>query len=272
MSASVRLFIRSGPIYNRRMYISPKKHLLSDTLLLAALIRICGTALNAGIRLAMRSAGSLSPDMLNARISNAQFAVSALQLILVFAVMLRSYFRIRHMISVIPREDRSEIRQLQKEQFGDDISSLSAEKVSRLLEIWMTILVGAQSLYDVSAILYRDAVRDMADILSEAGGAGRSETFELYNVTHGFKYLSMFIAIMLGIMITGIFLRDRFLKISAVLISALFILCFAFVQMTTLSFLNARIGVVWTSVIFHVLETFGLLITAFYLRVRYNGV
>ena len=42
--------------------------------------------------------------------------------------------------------------------------------------------------------------------------------------------------------------------------------------MASVNILNTQIGIVWTSVIFHFVETAGLLLLALYLRERYNGV
>ena len=60
--------------------------------------------------------------------------------------------------------------------------------------------------------------------------------------------------------------------LSAAVISAAFIAAFALLRMASVNILNTQIGIVWTSVIFHFVETAGLLLLALYLRERYNGV
>ena len=43
-------------------------------------------------------------------------------------------------------------------------------------------------------------------------------------------------------------------------------------EMFTLSLLGRNYGIVWSSVIFHLMETVGLFALARYLRIRYHGV
>ena len=94
----------------------------------------------------------------------------------------------------------------------------------------------------------------------------------IYNLTHGFKYQGMLIALLLGAMMTGIFLDDRALKITSIVIACLFMLSIAGPEMFTLSLMGRRYGIVWSSVIFNLMETVGLFALALYLRWRYNGV
>lgn len=92
-----------------------------------------------------------------------------------------------------------------------------------------------------------------------------------YNGTHGFKYIGMFIAILLGIIVTGILLRNKGMAIASGILALLFMISFCLLNMWTLSlsFLNINLGIVWTSVLFHSLQTFGLLILGIFIRKRY---
>jgi len=251
------------------MYINPKRHLLSNALLISAIIRLGGSGLYALLRLLVRNTGSVLPDMLDSHIHLIQSVISMIQVVLVGYVLFHSYRKVRRMISLIPAEDRDDMGILQAEAFGKNTSSLSADAISRLLQIWMAILVGTQMIYDLSSQIYRNVLTQLIAVIS---ADNNQAMIALYNSTHGFKYLAMFIAIMLGIMMTGIFLNDQFLKIIALLLSLIFVVSFSFLRMTTVNILNTSIGVVWTSVIFHLIETVGIFVLAFYLRFRYKGV
>ncbi|MBQ4307680.1 MAG: hypothetical protein II759_03805 [Lachnospiraceae bacterium] len=254
------------------MYLSPKKHILSGALIACALIRLGGSFIAAAIRLVLRKGGSALPDMLIEQSEAARSAISAVQVLLSAAVFFLALRRIKHMIDLIPEEDRADLGRLQEEAFGRKVSALSAETIAKLLEIWMAILVGAQILYDISVLIYRNIVVQFLAVTASVGSGAAGSMTAIYNSTHGFKYLSMVIAIMLGIMVTGIFLSDRALELSAAVISAAFIAAFALLRMASVNILNTQIGIVWTSVIFHFVETAGLLLLALYLRERYNGV
>ena len=210
------------------MYFGPKKHLLSNTLLAAALL-------------------------------------------LTVFVFLRALGRVRRSLALIPEEDREAMGRLQAEVYGKENAALTADKVLQLLQIWFVILGGAQLIYDLSSELYRKFVLGLGTALSGSELAGTTYVF-LYNLTHGFKYQGMLIALLLGVMMTGIFLNDRLLRISALIVAALFMAAAAGMSMTTVSVIGQEIGFVWSSVIFHLLETVGLSAMALYLRQRYHGV
>ena len=93
----------------------------------------------------------------------------------------------------------------------------------------------------------------------------------LYNGTHGFKYIGMFIAIILGILVTGIFLKDRFLWIFSAALTGIFMIAFVTLQMGTITIAGRDYGIVWTAVIFHLVQTIGILLLSVYLRRRYQG-
>ena len=175
-------------------------------------------------------------------------------------------------MGIVEEDDREEMGRLQEEVFGEKLSSLSAQEVSKLLQIWAVIFIGAQIVYEVSSSLYRGFVNDLFDLLSVAVFQDASALLSIYNNTHGFKYLAMVISILIGVMMTGIFLDDRFLKGVAVGTAFLFLVCFALLQIHTVSVLGRSIGIVWTSVIFHFLETAGLVCFSLYLRGKYQGV
>ena len=94
----------------------------------------------------------------------------------------------------------------------------------------------------------------------------------LYNMTHGFKYLEILSAILLGVVMTGIFLSDQYLKIASMVILGLFLISFGLLQMQTVYLMGREVGIVWTSLIYHITETVGLIALARYLARRYRGL
>ncbi len=103
-------------------------------------------------------------------------------------------------------------------------------------------------------------------------GLGWTSYVTIYNNTHGFKYMGMLLAILIGVIMTGIFLKDKLLKGVTLACTALFLITFSLFQMQTIEFFGKSIGIAWTSVIFHFVETMGLIALALYLRYRYHGV
>ena len=51
-----------------------------------------------------------------------------------------------------------------------------------------------------------------------------------------------------------------------------YLLAFGLFQMQTVSLMGREIGIVWTSIIYHITETAGLLILSLYLTKRYKGL
>ncbi|MCR5676153.1 MAG: hypothetical protein K6G16_10640 [Lachnospiraceae bacterium] len=253
------------------MYFSPKKHILSDVIMMVALVRFAGASLYGLLRLLLRQSGVV-PDMTDRSLWTLQMTFSVATLLVSAVIFLCALYRISRGLRAVPVEDRQEMARLQEEVFGDNNADLPAETIRRLLRIWFTILVGAQSMYDFSSIIFRRFITRLTQFFVDTTGGTGEVYVSIYNLTHGFKYQGMLIALLLGAMMTGIFLDDRELKIAAILIAALFMLSAAGMQMFTLSLLGKSYGIVWSSVIFHLMETVGLFALAWYLRGRYRGI
>ena len=112
----------------------------------------------------------------------------------------------------------------------------------------------------------------LMDALSTGEGMSDGTFIMLYNMTHGFKYLEILSAILLGVVMTGIFLNDRYLKLGSLAILLLFLVSFGAIQMQTVYLMGREIGIVWTSLIYHITETLGLFLLSLYLTVRYKGL
>lgn len=250
------------------MFLNRNKRILSNALLMSALISLLCGGLNLLLRFLLRNFMSFSPDMLDHRIWIATGFVSVIQICLTLGIFIYYRLKLRYYITLIPEEERHEIGILQEEYLGKGISTLRAEDVKRLLDIWAVILVGAEIVYRISSQIYRM-------IIAKISAAMRFDPIgfsSVYSISHSFKYLGMMIAIILGVAITSIFLNDKYLNIACLVLSVSFLLISAAVEMQTISFLGRSIGIIWSSVFFHTVDIAGLLALAFYLRKRYVGV
>ncbi len=249
------------------MYFSKNKHLLSRSIMACALIGLFMSGIEGLIRLILRRNASLAPDMLNGRIQLAETVCFIIKLAAIIIVFFIARKQLKFYKSIIDEEDYREMRRLQEEKLGKNLPLLNADSISQLLQIWEVILIGAEIIYYISSIIYRRFTAGLMELSTDG------ESFvSLYNLTHGFKYLEMMTALLMGFAITSIFLRDKYLKFLALALAGLFLLAFAFFQMFTLSFGGRAVGIVWTSVIFHLTEIIGLLVLSIYLGKRYKGI
>ncbi|MCR5596020.1 MAG: hypothetical protein K6G12_09225 [Lachnospiraceae bacterium] len=199
-----------------------------------------------------------------------QFVVAVLTLIASACVFVVQIRRINKYISVVPADDRLEMAALQEEYFGKDNSALNAEIIRKLLETWFVIFVGVQLMYEVFSEVYRHFALNLYRAVARSGG--EYDYTSLYNLSHSFKYQGMLIALLLGVIMTAIFLDDKTLKLVAILAASIYLLSSTGLEMVTLSVLGQDIGIVWSSVIFHLIDTLGMIGLALYLRKRYHGV
>lgn len=254
------------------MYISSRKHILSGTILFCAGVNLAGALFMVLCRMLLTRSEFMLPDNMNEAVRHIHIALSICQLILIGAAFFLAFRRLSRYMGVISKEDRPEMGRLQEEALGEGLSSLTALEIHRLLEIWAVIFIVSRIIYDVSSLIYQKFVEVLSYMLYLTQGLGWDSYITIYNSTHGFKYMGMLLAILIGFMMTGIFLDDRLLMGITFLFSVLFLLAFGVFQMQTVEVLGKSIGIAWTSVIFHILETVGLIALALYLRVRYKGV
>ncbi|MBO6259673.1 MAG: hypothetical protein J6N47_02485 [Lachnospiraceae bacterium] len=253
------------------MYISSKKHILSNAIMSTAVVKILATLLEGGLRLLFKSNPSISPDMLDGMLWYSQLAVSFLQIVMIALIFFLTYKRLLYYVNLIDKEDRTELGDLQREFLGENLASLSVSSISRLLQLWAVIFVGAELIYTFTSIMYRRFIEILLGSMN-LDSLNNGSFVMMYNMTHGFKYLEILSAILLGVVMTGIFLNDRLLKISSIGILSIFLACFAVLQMQTVFFMGREVGIVWTSIIFHATETIGLLVLALYLSKKYKGM
>ncbi len=133
-----------------------------------------------------------------------------------------------------------------------------------LLNIWGIVFIGVQIYYYLEMIFYDRILEDYFELAS-----GEAYT-AFYASTHGFKYAPMFVGIMFGIAMTGIMLKDRYIKIIVLVLSVLYLFFFGFQDMAFLSFRNTTVGIVLCSALFHAVQTVGMLLLGIYLKLKYR--
>lgn len=253
------------------MYINKKEHFLSSALFAAAVVHIIANIASVVARRILRAKYSSVPDMDNTAIFISQVVIAALLILVMAYIFIHAYDKLYKSMSVVGENDRMKMAVLQQEIMGNKIPALTGESIGKLLELWGVILVGIRMVYEICSMVYRQFISDLVDMSMSSDTAGE-EFVTMYNNTHGFKYIGLLIAISLGAIMTGIFLNDRFLKVATMIIMLFFLLSFVLLGMHTVSIGGYSVGIVWTSVIFHFMETVGLLVLGLYLRKSYIGL
>ena len=256
------------------MFLSKDLHILSSALMQTAVLNIASDGVDAVFRKVMASKiSALLPMTGNDYVWYGELFLSTIQIVITFVIFLRARRILTRKMGLVPKNDQSEMAKLQEEYIPDGISTLSMYSIYQLFRIWAFILIGIRIVYDVSSIAYRRMVSEITLMLSDINNVAISGNLvRMYNNSHGFKYIGMFMAVVIGIFVTGVFLKDRILKIMSAALSSLFMLTFLFVNISSISFRGLFIGVVWTSVFFHILETVGLVILSVYLSKKYRGL
>lgn len=251
--------------YNQGMFILKKNHLFSNVLMQTAIINSFEVAVKIIVRLNMRSrlGTTMQPDMLNSRISSIQDVLTAGRLVLITLVFLYAFRKLRAVRSLIDSKDYSEMAKLQEEMIPDSISSISVYSVSQLLQIWAFVLIGVNVVHEMGSVMYQNFMSILSGNLLILNPTAY---IEVYILTHGFKYIGMVTAIIIAIFATGIFLKDIPLKAFSIIFMVIFTAAFALLKMNTVAVAGRSIGIIWTSVIYHLMQTAGLFAVAWYLR------
>ena len=254
------------------MYINAKKHILSNAIMMTAITKIIAAVCEGILRFFFRKQDALSPDMLDTLLWHSQLIISALQIGVAALIFFVAWKKVNHYLDIVPADDRKQMGALQEEIFGKDIASLSLSSINRLIELWAVIFVGAELIYIFTSIMYRKFISILMRALSYGSGPTDNTFIMLYNMSHGFKYLEILLAILLGVVMTAIFLNDHFLKVVSLAILLLFLIPFGALQMHTVYFFGREIGIVWSSLVYHFTETAGLFLLSFYLSKVYKGM
>lgn len=252
------------------MYVNRKEHYLSNSLFWAAGIHVCANFALLIIRRMVRSANAEQPDIANSTIMAGQIAVAAIQVILMAFVFIGAFDKLKSALSVVEESDRLKMAVLQQETLGSKVPALTGDSIAKLLELWGAILIAVRMVYDICSLVYSRFISDLFDFSS--GMTSNEDFVAIYNNTHGFKYIGLLIALLLGSMMTGIFLNDKLIKVITMILMTFFLLSFVLLGMHTVTFGGYSVGIVWTSVIFHLVETIGIFILGLYLRRKYIGL
>lgn len=141
--------------------------------------------------------------------------------------------------------------------------------VRKLLVLWGVILIPVQVINDMVGMLYTRMLQLIQIAFLTSGTDTDGKMFAMiYDMTHGFKYVCLFLAILIGVVMTGEILDRKILILLSGLVAVLFMVAFTVLRMGSVS-IDAmdtyEIGVNWTSMIFHVLNTVGLFSVGLYI-------
>lgn len=144
--------------------------------------------------------------------------------------------------------------------------------VRKLLFAWGVILIPVQLMYDLSSLIYNRMLGMIWLILSNYYTTESQVMYAMfYDSSHGFKYLGMFMAMIIGIVMTGVILEKRNLIAVSAILAVIFMVSFAAINMKTMTLdvLSINIGINFTSLLFHGLTTVGLGILGLYVIYSY---
>lgn len=134
-----------------------------------------------------------------------------------------------------------------------------------MITIWGFVTIGVQVLYYISSYYYGMLVNEMMSDLSPY------EYGTFYASTHVFKYAPMFIGLVMGIMITGAMLKDKWLVLVCILLSIAYISCYGMEDMIPIVLPNgSQLGLVIPALIFHITESIGMLMIGIYCKKKYT--
>lgn len=237
-----------------------------------AIINLLAEGADAVFRLILSREATLTPDMVNHAGNMVSFAIMFFRLLSICLAFFLSRRKISAYRKLIPEEDEKEMARLQEEMIPDKVSTLTVHAIEQLLKIWAAILIGVEIVYEITSVAYQNFIVRLTDMITITDPEMYLAYVALYNSTHGFKYVGMLIAICIGIFTTGIFLKDKVLVGLSAFQIAFFLAAFLLIQSSTVVLPTRTVGIVWTSVIFHVLQTIGLFVFAFYIRRKYRGM
>lgn len=145
--------------------------------------------------------------------------------------------------------------------------------VRKLLYIWGIILVPIQVIYEIGIELYNRMLGIVWIVLNQTYSVNNDAFYTMfYSSSHGFKYMGMFIGVVIGIIATGFILERRGLVVISFMMMVVFVASAFVINMSTLSLdvLSVNVGVNATAVIFHSLMTVGLFVLGFFIVRSYE--
>ncbi|MBR4544044.1 MAG: hypothetical protein IKO53_07525 [Lachnospiraceae bacterium] len=252
---------------NRRLAsYADKNYILSDSLAKAALLNFLCVLVGAGVRFIFRHAEELNPDMQDMNFALVGMVIAVVRVMLTAVIFLMANRRIK---AVIANEGFADLDKLKEEMNPAGSTLLTAYSTRKMLQVWGVILVAANLLQEFCSRMYQNVMDQMQNYYI-GDSMVSNEAVSLYNSTHGFKYIGMITALIIGFFVTGVFLNDRKLMVLSALMMIAFALAFGMFQMFTLKFADRSIGIVWTGVIYHLTNTVVLFIFSQYTRKKHH--
>ena len=254
------------------MYISRKEHYLSNSIIFASIVHTASNLMKFAVRAIVRENESSLPDMADSVIWRSNALASWLELCLISLFLFTIWKELKKKLSLVKEGDQLQMAVLQQEILGKNTPTLMGDTIYKLLQLWACILIGARFIYYICSNVYRNFITELGKAIALENGLTSDKFVSMYNNSHGFTYIGLLIAIQLGVITSGIFLNDRLLKLAPIVLMSFFLVSFVILGMQTVTIHGYSIGIVWTSVIFHLVETIGLFTVGMYLRKHYVGL
>ena len=96
------------------MYISVRKHILSNAIMGVAIIKIIAALLEGGIRILLNNSSTTTPSILDSMLWRCQIISSLTQILLIIIIFYFSWKKLEHYMSIVPKEDQKKWRNSSK--------------------------------------------------------------------------------------------------------------------------------------------------------------
>lgn len=192
-----------------------------------------------------------------------EISVAAIRLFLKL-VITRNYVTLYQFLSVIEPYIKVALEIALAIVFITLIFRKGSESDRPIIVIWGFVTIGVQVLYYISSHYYSLLVNEMMSDMSPYAYE------EFYASTHVFKYAPMFIGVTMGIIITGALLKDKWLVMISLGLSVAYIACYGMENMITVTLPNgSQLGLVVPALIYHIMESVGILLLGIYCKKKY---
>lgn len=135
-----------------------------------------------------------------------------------------------------------------------------------ILGMWTFVIIEVQVIYYVSNNYYGIVI----DVMSEFAGTAAYVAY--YTGTHVFKYALIFMSVIFAYYMMGVLLHDRILLVGAIVMAALYGLCYGLQRMPTVTLPGGReIGIVIPAALYHLTQTVIMIAIGCYLNKYYRA-
>lgn len=133
-----------------------------------------------------------------------------------------------------------------------------------LLHVWGVTIICGQVLYLLCADFF-EVLMTMSEEVLEHKGDGAILYRNFYNSSHGFKYIGMYVMFLAALLLSTFIVRKIWFLLLGVVLAGMYWYAFRQMDMYTTVILGKSVGIVWTSVLYHGVQTGGFLILGIYL-------